>query len=580
MAASSALAVDYHNQTTGTLNWSDDSMWVVNESSNPGQTPTINDTAYIFYNSRTADNPLDIYVDVDAAIKKLRVNYTGSATRLNLFANGATKGTTFKVDTAMVGASDALNINWGSGVTTKDGYLEFAGVSGSTVNLTNSLDSTNKIYIKFTEVGDMNSKTLVFGKDVAVNSTNHLVFLGGESGALAGGYNYIVDGTLTAKNGDTYKDITLGASNYGLNFTLNSNGVINANNLALESKCVVNINGKVNLMKSEDYSMGSGKLTISGNFNVGTNAFKFSGGELTIASNNAITAGSTQLQGSTADSVITIAKGITYNADILKFSTKQTLNVNGTLNHTLSDGGIINLNIGNEGTYVVKNRTGTSTWTIFGGKNVIDGKLVTTGFTDDSKIASGEMIVNEGAEIIHNGGRLMLDGYQNVWGDIGKKAILTINASNAFKKSETASQSSFSLTIFRGEATININADNQFNLLSFQGLSDAAQAAYLHLNVAEGAILELSQITGLISGKNSYLIFDIFGNNRIKVTNIGDVDISLISSADGNWKDFYFEQDNQSGGFWLNAIQVPEPSIYAMFLGALALGFATWRKRK
>ena len=33
-------------------------------------------------------------------------------------------------------------------------------------------------------------------------------------------------------------------------------------------------------------------------------------------------------------------------------------------------------------------------------------------------------------------------------------------------------------------------------------------------------------------------------------------------------------------GYWLNAIAVPEPSTYAMIFGAVALGFARYRRRK
>ncbi len=70
------------------------------------------------------------------------------------------------------------------------------------------------------------------------------------------------------------------------------------------------------------------------------------------------------------------------------------------------------------------------------------------------------MTVNEGALIIHNSGGMNLDGAQSVWSEIGQKSILTLNASNAFRKTEDGSQNSYYLNVSRGEVRIEVNADN------------------------------------------------------------------------------------------------------------------------
>ena len=70
---------------------------------------------------------------------------------------------------------------------------------------------------------------------------------------------------------------------------------------------------------------------------------------------------------------------------------------------------MLNINVGQNGVYNVTNRSGSSQWTIFGGDWNVSGKVVTNGFSNDSKIASGHMTVNEGALIVHNSGCMNVD---------------------------------------------------------------------------------------------------------------------------------------------------------------------------
>ena len=77
------------------------------------------------------------------------------------------------------------------------------------------------------------------------------------------------------------------------------------------------------------------------------------------------------------------------------------------------------------------------------------------------------------------------------------------------------------------------------------------------------------------------MIFDNFRNGVIHVDSIDTtLDLSLVSSADGDWVDFRFEEDELNGGYWLAATYVPEPSACAAILGAAAIALAVCFKRR
>ena len=73
------------------------------------------------------------------------------------------------------------------------------------------------------------------------------------------------------------------------------------------------------------------------------------------------------------------------------------------------------------------------------------------------------------------------------------------------------------------------------------------------------------------------LTIEGFRENTIKIASVSDADkredgyLDII--ADG-WKDFYIDEN----GF-LAATAVPEPAVFAAIFGAIALGFASMRRR-
>lgn len=580
----SAHATTYRNITTGTPLWSDPNSWYINETSQIATTPpTAGDTIYAFYNSATPSNPFKLYVDIDATILRINTNYTAGSTVYQLNDLDGTTPTTLTIDGASSDSSSILlSFSSGDNITGNAALLGFDGIEGSQLKLTNSLNENGSVNFRFSGKGNVLSRTISIGQNVEVLADRDVYFYGALDGVVdGGGVYYNIGGSVEAKDGDTYKDIYLDGSTGGMTMTLASSATMTANNISIVgSKTNIVLDGQMNILKNSDYTMSTGSLTINGNLNVGSNAFNFSGGNLTIGSESAITAGSINIKANAANSTFTVAEGASFTPTTLIYNTKQTIYVNGTLNTTLSNGGMLNINVGQNGVYNVTNRSGSSQWTIFGGDWNVSGKVVTNGFSNDSKIASGHMTVNEGALIVHNSGGMNLDGYQSVWSDIGPKAILTLNASNAFRTTEGGSQSSYFLNVSRGNVRIEVNADNTFSRLGFSTITDAAQAATLTLFIADGVLFEVSDISGLKEENLASLVLENFDNNKIKVTNAGTIDFSKISSSDTvdgeqKWGNFRIEND-----FLVADLLVPEPSEIAAIFGALALVLAICRKRK
>lgn len=385
----SAHATTYRNITTGTPLWSDPNSWYINETSQIATTPpTAGDTIYAFYNSATPSNPFKLYVDIDATILRINTNYTAGSTVYQLNDLDGTTPTTLTIDGASSDSSSILlSFSSGDNITGNAALLGFDGIEGSQLKLTNSLNENGSVNFRFSGKGNVLSRTISIGQNVEVLADRDVYFYGALDGVVdGGGVYYNIGGSVEAKDGDTYKDIYLDGSTGGMTMTLASSATMTANNISIVgSKTNIVLDGQMNILKNSDYTMSTGSLTINGNLNVGSNAFNFSGGNLTIGSESAITAGSINIKANAANSTFTVAEGASFTPTTLIYNTKQTIYVNGTLNTTLSGGGMLNINVGQNGVYNVTNRSGSSQWTIFGGDWNVSGKVVTNGFSNDSK---------------------------------------------------------------------------------------------------------------------------------------------------------------------------------------------------
>lgn len=132
--------------------------------------------------------------------------------------------------------------------------------------------------------------------------------------------------------------------------------------------------------------------------------------------------------------------------------------------------------------------------------------------------------------------------------------------------------------------TISLGADNDFGSLVFY----------------DGSILNF-ETNGHKSVIGSIDLYADGANYEINIKNLTDFTVKLMSldnvkyytdeegyfvaeniyvlDSDEYKSIAYLIQDTANGGYWINAA-VPEPCAYAALLGAMALGFAAWRRRR
>ncbi|MBR7106511.1 MAG: PEP-CTERM sorting domain-containing protein, partial [Opitutales bacterium] len=109
---------------------------------------------------------------------------------------------------------------------------------------------------------------------------------------------------------------------------------------------------------------------------------------------------------------------------------------------------------------------------------------------------------------------------------------------------------------------------------------------YLELDFASSdSYIDLGEIYATKNGNNLNLYVKNFENNRIKADSLrsgmGSTYLYLFDEAS---QKYVLNENAQwlgdaTNGYWLT-VAVPEPAEWAMILGALALGFAIYRKRK
>ena len=141
-----------------------------------------------------------------------------------------------------------------------------------------------------------------------------------------------------------------------------------------------------------------------------------------------------------------------------------------------------------------------------------------------------------------------------------------------------------------GKCYLDIYADQTFDSLRFftqdkrEGITSIDYYVYIDNAVNLVSLNTLANNT-LIKPDDAdllerYLILDNFRNELIHVDEIdSSIDLSLISSKNGDWTDFRFEAD-PDGGYWLAATYIPEPSVYAAILGLTSLALVLRFRRK
>lgn len=155
---------------------------------------------------------------------------------------------------------------------------------------------------------------------------------------------------------------------------------------------------------------------------------------------------------------------------------------------------------------------------------------------------------------------------------------------SAFYIVNYASSQSSGKMFSASNTTISLGADNDFGSLVFYN----------------GSILNF-ETNGHKSVIESIDLYADGANYEIDIKNLTDFTVKLMSldnvkyhtDEEGyfvaeniyvldsdEFRTFaYLIQDTANGGYWINAA-VPEPCAYAALLGAMALGFAAWRRRR
>jgi len=504
---------------------------------------------------------------------------------------------------AFVSASYAVDTvaygDWNSATTWKDGVIPSGeGVSG-TLNGNNCNDSqfyyfdtdtsasqlnvgwsTGQYTIK--SAGDNNPTFTLYGS----NSANGVICLRGGSGGTAaqtqrltiesGNYS-IVAGTAAA---DNYARISLGS-----NSTSNPNIIKNlvfgsaSNFTSSISVYFDNMLASWATNYSEDYTRRS-SIDMNGKFSVDSaKSTNVRGVTLNVNGGSDVSIGQLNISNYAVVNVNTAMSvkptGLAAYSNNLYVASTGVLNVNDVLTitsvgstHHLTIAGTVNVNDG--GSIAAAGGYGTI-------------QIATGGVL---RLASAENTVRaDGVLRMGLGSRLILDSTNAYWGNFNPVRSKALWLSNGYGTTEQST------------AFLDVNAYNQFSGFCFgtNRANEVAPILTVTIGLSEGVALDLSQLTCTLDAVNygylmgeAKLIFVNFRNNAVKVGKEHEAqtvdgityadDFSLIS-AEG-YEDFRLEKDVSGDFFWLTATAVPEPSCLTAMLGALALGFIVYRRRK
>ena len=539
-AAYSSLfaALEDVNKTSGSENilWSSDSSWQNKEVPLP---PNSN-TAYI----ANEWDSISMSVDGDYTVGKI-----GSNSDTGYNSNGVF---TYNMDgTAADGADGVINVDAAQnenpaieasfqGRSKEEIYDQNIIFSGGTVNLFDSSDPDRKIYVYvntgITELTQDYTKSLTFDSKNTLNSYNDI-----RIGTNTGGAQYrtlcinLLGNTNILKQGEDssieYKTVEFSGGNGSSAYT---NAIINIGDSAAGTKFVsgsvtqyaavdVNVLGTMNVAGDYFINQASGVRT---KFNVAAGA-KFE---------MATPAAGTEIKFTANNSDIEIA------GDFI-------------ITHDTSTKGAA------DGLY-------NSKMTVKNGGNV----LITSGNNGDVSLALGANSVLE----VEEGGLVTVSKQLRIYGN---NARVILHEENGLRSEEYNGKWKVIIGDVYSDVYVDLYANQDIYGFSFWGEESAGNTTTLHLTLGENlTYLTLETLIADGDTLTEYRLIDISGfkNDTIFVKSKNDADLLSSISADG-FKDFYWEETD--GGWYLNAVAVPEPAALASILGAAALVLAFIRRR-
>ena len=405
--------------------------------------------------------------------------------------------------------------------------------------------STNTIHTGTKEVSAI-TKRVEFQANTNVRVENNILLSGTNSSLVNQSY-YIFDGIFNAQDSaGNYKQISAGYTNVEVG------GLTSASAITLWGDSVFTINSGGRVDALTHFNLMQASAVING----------------TLNTPKVITSDNTQGFTVGATGVLNISSSFDIHSDI---------NVNA--------GGVVNSKAVsvNAGTLYLDGTLNQST-----DETITQNILIDAGAT--LKVGeTGKLSLSGGYKNINVFGTLDISGAENSinFGSNGYAAIriqdggtLILRSTNAICLGDSSGQSNFNIWSYSGQTRVEILANNDIYALGF------VTGANMTLVLGEDVdLLTMQKISNKIDAACAEgladdtisLTIEGFRENTIKIASVSDADkredgyLDII--ADG-WKDFYIDEN----GF-LAATAVPEPAVFAAIFGAIALGFASMRRR-
>lgn len=541
-AASSSLfaALEDVNKMYGNENilWSSSGSW----QNKKVPLPPNSNTAYI----ANEWDSISMSVDGDYTVGKIGSNSDTGNNNNGVFTYNMS-------GTAADGANGSINIDAAQndsgnaaidiglhGRSKAEIYDQNVVFSGGTVTIFDSSNPDRQLGVfvnsNITELTQDYTKSLTFDSQTTLNSYNDIEF-----GTNTGGAEYrtlcinLFGNTNVLKQGDDssieYKTVEFSGGDGSSAYT---NAVINIGDSAAGTKFLsgsvkqyaavdVNVLGAMNVMGDYFINQASGIRT---KFNVA------SGGKFEMAT----PAAGTEIKFTANNADIEIA------GDFI-------------ITHDTSTKGAA------DGLY-------NSKMTVKNGGNV----LITSGNNGDVSLALGANSVLE----VEEGGLVTVSKQLRIYGN---NARVILHQENGLRSQEYNGKWKIIIGGVYSDVYVDLYANQDLYGISFWGDESAGNTTTLHLTLGEN-LTSLTLDTLIADGGTltEYRLIDITGfkNNTIFVKSKNDEDLLSSISADG-FKDFYWEETD--GGWYLNAIAVPEPAVFASVFGLLALALALGRRR-
>ena len=384
----------------------------------------------------------------------------------------------------------------------------------------------------------------------------------------------------------SYKTLTIGTGSnpvQGTSLVANITGTLIANNLIQNEKTITNLSGTMDLVMpltgtwNNSATDNESALRILGNFvmqdggvlNITGSSSSYSngaiyvggGGSFVMESGSKATLENAALRstayGSSKAATIDIQNGAELTASHLWIGGNTQMTISGKLTTT-------------NGMYFYGKQTLTTI------KNGAD--LNTSGIT----LAYSSMLIEE--DVAEGSIKTSYIAIDN------NDARLILYSSNPVVNATSLKSDDVYFEARIGRCYLDIYADQTFDSLRFwtqakrDGITSIDYYVYIDNAVNLVSLNTLANNT-LIKPDDAdllerYLILDNFRNELIHVDAIdSSINLSLISSKNGDWTDFRFEVD-PNGGYWLAATYIPEPSVYAAVLGLTSMALVLRFRRK